>query len=205
MALEALNGSTAETFDEDSRYARGILEAAVMNEKETLASVLELAPGAAALSGHVARLAKSVEGVGAAGIAAVEAHRAAVALKLGVKLLPLAASDLEKKAAKIVPRPTAKVRQDGYRGYQKLLTAVPAAARTKFPVAGKDLALANPSELQLLVNGRHSALDIKKMLDAQNERRSTLQAVLNYLEILKAGRPRGVVSRIWALGYNRVL
>ena len=67
VALEALNGSTAETFDEDSRYARGILEAAVMNEKETLASVLELAPGAAALSAHVARLAKSVEGVGAAG------------------------------------------------------------------------------------------------------------------------------------------
>ena len=27
--------------------------------------------------------------------------------------------------------------------------------------------------------------DIKKMLDAQHERRSTLQAVLNYLEILK--------------------
>ncbi|MGZ5488888.1 MAG: hypothetical protein ACXWF4_10195, partial [Candidatus Aminicenantales bacterium] len=91
----------------------------------------------------------------------------------------------EKRAAKIVPRPTAKVRQDGYRGYQKLLTAVPAEARLKFPVAGKDLVLANPSELQLLVNGRHSALDIKKMLDAQNERRSSLQAVLNDLEILK--------------------
>ncbi len=185
VALEALNGSTSETFDEDSRYARGVLEAAVMNEKETLASVLELAPGAAALSAHVARLAKSVEGVGAAGVATVEAQRAAVARKLGLKPLPLAASDLEKRAAKIVPRPTAKVRQDGYRGYQKLLTAVPADARTKFPVAGKGLALVNPSELQLLVNGRHSALDIKKMLDAQNERRSTLQAVLNYLEILK--------------------
>ncbi len=185
VALEALNGSTPETFDEDSRYARGILEAAVMNEKETLASVLELAPGAAVLSAHVARLAKSVEGVGAAGIASVEAHRAAVVRKLGLKPLPLAASDLEKKAAKIVPRPTAKVRQDGYRGYQKLLTAVPADARAKFPVAGKGLSLANPSELQLLVNGKHSALDIKKMLDAQNERRSTLQAVLNHLEILR--------------------
>ncbi|HMA54607.1 MAG TPA: M28 family peptidase [Acidobacteriota bacterium] len=185
VALEALNGATAGTFDEDSRYARGILEAAVMNEKETLASVLELAPGAAAVSSHVARLAKAVEGVGAAAIASVEAHRAAVAQKLGLKPLPLALSDLEKRAARIVPRPTAKVRQDGYRGYQKLLTAVTAADRAKFPVGGKDLVLSNAPEVQLLVNGKHSVLDIKKMLDAQNERRSTLQAVLNYLEILK--------------------
>jgi aminopeptidase YwaD len=184
-AIEALNGATAGSFVEDSRYARDILEAAVMNEKETLASVIELAPGAPALTGHVAKLAKAVDGVGAAGLSALEAHRAAVAGKLGVKAAPLVASELEKRAAKIVPRPTAKVRQGGYREYQKLLTAVPAADRAKFPVAGKDLALANPSELQLLVNGRHSVLDIKKMLDAQNERRSTLQAVLNYLEILK--------------------
>jgi hypothetical protein len=184
-AIEALNGATADSFVEDSRFARSLLEAAVMNEKETLASVLELAPGAAALSGHVAKLAKAVDGVGAAGLSAVEAHRAAVAAKLGVKVVPLVASDLEKRAAKIVPRPTAKVRQGGYREYQKLLTAVPAADRAKFPVAGKGLALSNQSELQLLVNGKHSALDIKKMLDAQNERRSTLQAVLNYLEILK--------------------
>ena len=185
VALEALNGATPETFVEDFRYARGILDAAVMNEKETLASVLELAPGSAALSGHIVRLAKAVDAAGGAAQAALEAHHLAVAQKLGLKPLPLMASELEKRAARIVPRPTGKVRQDGYRGYQKLLTAVPADARAKFPIAGKDLALADPSELQLLVNGRHSALDIKKMLDAQYERRSSLQAVLNYLEILK--------------------
>jgi hypothetical protein len=186
VAMETLNKATAETFAEDSAYARGIIEAAVMNERETLASVLELAPGAATLTGHVAKLAKAVDGVGAAAIAALDAQRAGVALKLGVKALPSAASELEKRAAKIVPRPTAKVKEGGYREYQKLLTAVPAEERAKFPVAGKGLALANPGEVQLLVNGRHSALDIKKMLDAQNERRSTLQAVINYLEILKA-------------------
>ena len=88
VAMETLNKATAETFAEDSAYARGIVEAAVMNEKETLASVLELAPGAASLSGHVARLAKAVDGVGAAAIAALDAQRAGVALKLGVKALP---------------------------------------------------------------------------------------------------------------------
>ena len=185
VVLETLNGASADTIAADYPWARGVLEAAVMNEKETLESVRELAPGDTALAAHIARLVKAVDGVGASGLAALDAHRTAVAAKLGVKPLPTAATELEKKAARIVPRPTAKVRQGGYREYQKLLTAVPAAERQKFPVAGKDLVLANPAELQLLVDGKHSALDIKKMLDAQYDRRSTLQAVLNYLEILK--------------------
>jgi aminopeptidase YwaD len=185
VAMEALNRATAGTFDEDARYTRGILEAATMNERETLASVLELAPDDTRLTGHVARLSKAVDGVGAAGLAALEAHRASVAGRLGVKAPPLAPTELEKKAVGIVPRPTAKVREAGYRGYQELITAVPASAKAKFPVAGQGLSLANPSELQLLVDGRHSALDIQRMLDAQHERRSSLQAVLNHLEILR--------------------
>ncbi len=185
VAMEALNAASAATFADDARYARGIVEAAVMNEKETLATVLELAPGATGLAGHVGRLSKALDAAGAADLAALEAQRLSVAGKLGVKPLPFALTDLEKRAAKIVPRPTAKVRADGYRGYQKLLQAVPPAERAKFPLAGKGLALANQPEMQLLVNGKHSALDIQKMLDAQYERRSTVQAVLNYLEILK--------------------
>ena len=185
VAMETLNRATAETLAEDHKYARGILEAAVLNEKETLGSILELAPASAELAARVGQMAKSVEAVGAAGLAAIDAHRASAASGLGVKPGPPVLSELEKRAAKIIPRPTSKVRQGGYREYQKLLTAVPAAERAKYPVAGKDLVVANSAELQLLVNGRHSVLDIKKMLDAQNERRSTLQAVLNHLEILK--------------------
>jgi hypothetical protein len=185
VSLETLNRATAESFGKEARFARDIFEAAVVNEKDTLSSVLELARGDASLSGYLAKMAKAVDGVGAAGLAAIDAHRAAVAQKVGVKPAPVVLTALEKKAAKIIPRPTAKVRQDGYREYQKYITAVPAAERAKYPVQGKDLAIASPGELQLLINGRHSALDIRKMLDAQNERRSTLQAVLNQLEILK--------------------
>ncbi|MBP7707047.1 MAG: M28 family peptidase [Candidatus Aminicenantes bacterium] len=185
VALEALNASTAGSFDEDFRYARGLVEAAVINEKETLATVLELAPGDAGLAADVARLAKSVDAAGAADLAVLEARRAAVARRLGVKAAPLVPTELEKRAARLVPRPTAKVREGGYREYQKYLSAVSGTDRLKYPIAGKDLALANQGELQLLVDGRHSVLDIKKMLDAQHERRSSLQAVLNYLEILR--------------------
>jgi hypothetical protein len=185
VAMETLNQAKAETLAEDYKYARGILEAAVVNEKDTLATILELAPASAELAARVAQMVKSVEAVGAAGLAAIDAHRASTASALGVKPAPLVLSELEKRAAKLVPRPTSQVRQGGYREYQKFLTAVPADARAKYPVTGKDLVVANSAELQLLVNGRHSVLDIKKMLDAQHERRSTLQAIFNQLEILK--------------------
>jgi aminopeptidase YwaD len=185
VAMETLNRATAETLAGDHKYARGTLEAAILNEKETLTSVLELAPASTELAARVAQLAKSVEAVGAAGLAAVDAHSATAASALGLKPAPIGLTELEKKAAKIVPRLTARVRQNGYRGYQEALNAVPAAERAKYPVAGRDLALASASELQLLVDGKHSALDIKKMLNAQFERRSTLQAVLNHLEVLR--------------------
>jgi len=185
VAMETLNGAKAETLPEDHKYARGVLEAAAINEKDTLASVLELAPASGELAARVAQLGKAVEAVGAAGLAALDAHGASVASALGTRLGSPVLSDLEKRAARTVPRPTAKVRQNGYRGYQQLINAVPTAERAKYPVTGTGLAIASTSELQLLVDGRHSVLDIKKMLDAQHERRSTLQAVLNHLEILK--------------------
>ncbi len=185
VGLEALNSADAATFAEAYRTARWTLEAAAMNEKDTLESILELAPGDAALAGHAGRLKQAVQAVGDAQIAALDAHADAAARKLGVKRGPIVLSDLERRAARSVPRPTARVRENGYREYQKYLTAVPAAERAKYPVAGKDLALANANELQLLIDGRRSVLDIKKMLDAQYERKSALQAIFNHIEVLK--------------------
>ena len=45
--------------------------------------------------------------------------------------------------------------------------------------------VANTGEVQLLIDGRHSVLDIKKMLDAQNRTTSDLQSIINYIEILR--------------------
>ncbi len=185
VAMETLNRAAPGTLAEDRKFARGILEAAVVNEKDTLASVIELAPSSPELAARVAKLSKAVEGVGAAALTAVEAHETSAAGALGLEPGPSVLTDLEKKAARLVPRPTAKVRANGYRGYQALLGAVPAAERAKYPTAGPDFGVASTAELQLLVDGRHSALDIKKMLDAQHERRSSLRGVLNHLEILR--------------------
>jgi len=87
---------------------------------------------------------------------------------------------LEKKAAKMFPKPTEKVKANGYGGYREFLP------RQQF-VRGQrgDGPRFDRSELQLLVNGRNSVLDIKNMLDAQSERKAELQAVLDYIETLK--------------------
>ena len=202
VGVEALNAATKETLAPAYRDARNFIEAAVLNEKETLATILELAPGRPALAAYVEKLKASVDLGGVAHLSTIQAHMEAAAARLGTRPVAIALSDLEKRAARIVPRPTSKVRENGYAEYRKLIEAVPKAEQAKFPfaagfgaygmapapgqAAGKeDLFLANPSELQLLVNGRRSVLEIKKMLDAQNTRRSGLQGILNYLQVLK--------------------
>ena len=42
------------------------------------------------------------------------------------------------------------------------------------------------TELQRLINGKNSILDIKQKLDAQYTRKTDLQKIINYLEIFKA-------------------
>ena len=83
---------------------------------------------------------------------------------------------------KIVPRTTVKMTAAGHQGYQKYLSAVPQDQRLKFPYTGE---LFTTNELQLLINGKHNVLEIKSLLDAQSQRKSTVKGIMNYLQILK--------------------
>ncbi|MGD8536446.1 MAG: hypothetical protein PVF66_11410, partial [Candidatus Aminicenantes bacterium] len=59
----------------------------------------------------------------------------------------------------------------------------PAEESKKYPYSRRDIG--STSELQCLINGKRSILEIKNMLDAQYSRESKLQAVINYIQILK--------------------
>jgi hypothetical protein len=141
-----------------------------------------LASDKAGVGAYVAAMKKSVEALGAAHLATIQAHMDATAKRLGQKPVVIVLSDLEKKAAKIFPKATAKVKADGYGGTRKYVDAVPAEVKAKFSYQSE---LASTSELQFLCTGKHSVLDIKAMLDAQNQRKSTVQGIMNYLQILK--------------------
>jgi hypothetical protein len=181
--LEALNRASSENLAEKFGLARAFIRGAVRNEILTLDTVLELAEDKKFVGLHVQKLQKSMDAIGNAHLEAVSAHMQAVAKKLGVKPVKIQMTDLEKRAAKIIPRPTPKIKANGYGGYRTFINKVPREEKKKYPLGRGDIA--DVSELQRLVNGKNSILDIKMMLDAQSRRSSKLESIFNYLEILK--------------------
>lgn len=182
VGLESLNRATDKTLLDAYREARAYVEGGVLNEKDTLDTVLQLAADKASVGVYLAQMKKSVDLVGAAHLGTLQAHMEAMAKKLGAKPVKIELTEVEKKAAKIVPRTTAKVMADGYQGYRKSIDAVSMDEKAKYPYGAE---LSTPSELQLLINGKHTVLEIKSLLDAQSQRKSTVQGILNYLAILK--------------------
>jgi hypothetical protein len=176
--LAEMDAATAETLGAACKGAREHIEAAVINEKNTLETVNELAVDKARVAGHVLALQKSIEQAGAAQLAAVDAHMKAAAARLKVAPVVLKPTDLEVTAAAMVPKQTPKVTANGYQGYREFL---PAADLAKF--RGLDT-----GELGQLVNGRQSVLDMKKMLEAQAPVKTDLQLMIDYMNVLaKAG------------------
>jgi hypothetical protein len=187
VGLEELNSGKPESLADSYKSARAFVEAVLINERDTLDSILELAADKAKVGAYLAKMKKTVEAVAAAHLVALQAHMETVAARLGTKPPVIVLSDLEKKAARTIPRPTAKVRSEGYRGYNKFIDQVPKEEKAKYPYGqfGGMGFVGNTPELQCLINGGHSALDIKKMLDAQFTRKADLQQIMNYIQILR--------------------
>jgi hypothetical protein len=183
MGLERLNNATAEDFLDSYKWARAHVEASIINEKATLATILELAEDTDRVGEYLEEMHNMIDQVGEGHLSVIETHMNAVAAKLGAQPVRIRLTDLERNASRMVPRPTALVKQDGYGGWRQHLNGVSAEARRQYPYGGN--AIANTNELQLLINGQNSVLDIKKLLDGQNRTTSDLQAILNYIEVLK--------------------
>ena len=186
--LAALDKAGPEGLAE--AYQKGYfgIEAALANEKATLGTVLELAPGAPGLARHVSRLSAAVDAAGASARCAIKAHMEAVAERLGARPVRRATlSPLEAKAAKLRPRRADKVRAGGYMDYEAFRNALPEALRPESPL---DIYLlqkgvSDVAELRRLIDGTRSALDIKRTLDAESDQPSDLQAILDHLDLLK--------------------
>jgi len=182
-ALEDLNNAVDSTFVHSYKTARNYIETAVENEKNTLETISELATDKKFVGDYLQTMKKTIDQIGNAHLIALEKHMRAVANQLQIKAGKIQFTDLEKKASKVIPKPTTKVKLNGYRGYREFINQVPKEERDKYPYSRRNIA--NTSELQVLINGGRSVLDIKNMLDAQYQRKSDLQSILNYIEILK--------------------
>jgi len=178
--LEELNGATKENLGTAYRMARVYVETGAQNEKNTLETVMELATDKKKLGDYIAATKKAIDQVAAAQLQILERHMLLTADRLKTEPVKLQLTDLEKKASKMIPKPTEKVTANGYGGYREYLPQPQGGGRSmrQFPRYDRN-------ELQILINGKNSVLDIKNMLDAQSERRAELQEILEYVETLK--------------------
>jgi hypothetical protein len=101
--------------------------------------------------------------------------------ELSIPVTVLAPDDAEKNAGKIVPVPTEKAKTMSYEGYYGFINALPSEFKTSHRYSG----IVNSTEAAGLADGKRNLLQIKKMVDAQFERESPLQDIVNYFDVLK--------------------
>lgn len=180
-AVDELTSSEAVNFKEKYKLTKSYIEATVMSEKETMETIYELAGDSEGVTNYIKTLQTSLQKIGEGHLVALQEHMNMVASQLNSESVTIVLSNLEKKAASIIPKQTPKVLEAGYRGHSQIIRELPQDVTDKYPVES----MFDTRELARLVNGTHSALDIKKMLDTQSTRVSDLQSIINYLERLK--------------------
>ena len=182
-AIDQLDKAKSDNFENLYKLTKSYIEAAIINEKATIETVQELAPSSATLKAGIAKLIASVDAAGKATLAIFDSYAGTKALSLGIASTSFKPTETETRAKTIVPKPTPLVTQNGYRGYSQIISKLDPSIREKYPIKGRFL---DAQELCRLCNGRNSALDIKKLLDAQMKSGEVeLQDVINYINILK--------------------
>ena len=183
-AQERLATSCIESYAIDAQWALNRVQTAEMFELAELGSIAELAPQSKDLASEIKTLQAMVRSTAKLHGLAVQRLVKTTAQGLGVKAYAASLSAEEKAASALVPRRTAKVREGGYRGFRSLLFDLPEEVRNRYPYDRRSIA--STSELQCLIDGQRSALDIQRLLDGQYPNASSLEAVTNYLNLLKA-------------------
>ncbi|MFN8240914.1 MAG: DUF4910 domain-containing protein [Bacteroidales bacterium] len=100
---------------------------------------------------------------------------------LGIPDIQISNDEVEKNASRVVPAITQNVRSMGYGGDSKFISEVLSEFRRTHPYNG----IFNVDEVAGLADGKRTLLQIKKMIDAQFERETPLQDIINYYQVLK--------------------
>ncbi len=184
--LTISNHSLAEADTEflASTYKKAVYDmtAKYINEKETLESILELTENKALVESIDSQI-ESLKHIWEMQVESIKAQMIARAQILKVDLVHLSKTKQEKKAEKIIPKPTNKIRENGYGGYKSLISGVSEEIKEKYPY--KSLRRTS-REAALLCNGKRNILEIKMMLDVQYPTDVELQDLMNYIKVLEA-------------------
>ena len=182
--LEEMSRADTAAFPAAFKRARGYIEASARNERATLDAVAELAADKSGFARFLTELKASISGIATAHLRTIDQTMGRRAASLQIKPVDLRLTEAEKKAAALVPKPLAKIKANGFGGYQAAIQEARKAAGGQPAAPGRG-ASRNTSEIQLLCDGKTSALDIKKMLDTQFREETALEAVVAHLELLR--------------------
>jgi aminopeptidase YwaD len=180
-SIDELSNLKAGNLVSGYKRIRGYIEGALLNEIETIETTLELAPNDANLQATVTMQTTQLRKMADGQLLVLDQQMKQVAAGLGVQPVVLKADETEKKALAIIPAATPRVKEAGYGGYRQFM---PQMSREQMTASFRDIA--NTSELERLCNGKHNAIQIKQMLDTQYARESSLQAIMNYIDVLRS-------------------
>lgn len=187
IGSDRIASATAATVAAEYRRALYEYQAVSKNENETLMSVAELIRGDAELNKVLASFAGSLTLQSDAGVKILEQQMVARCKILGVKSVSIVLTAGEKRLAGMKPAVTPAAIAAGYSGYRPMMEKVPAA----FTASHIYSRVRNIHEVILLSDGKRTALDIMKMLDAQYPDQCGEEHFMNALAVLKEA---GIVS-----------
>ncbi|MFQ5751143.1 MAG: DUF4910 domain-containing protein [bacterium] len=176
LGLEKLNRVESQNLADLYKTVRGCIEAAAMNEKATIATTLELAMDTKTVASYIKEMQRAIDEVKNGNLRAIDRHMLVTAKRLNAQPAKLTLTNLEKQAVKLIPKPKDKLQEFSVQMVREKLGAERAKYSPRWGSTG---------EINLLIDGRHNVLDIKKMLDVEYQRPADLQGVLNHLENLK--------------------
>jgi len=182
--IEIINDSNPDSLSFSYATAISYIKAATSNEINTLSTVIELAQGNSVVAGYIATHQIRIEQLSKILQTTLTEHTKIIAKQKNARFSYLKLTEIEKKAASVIPHTTKKVKENGYGGYREILANIPTTIKEKYPYERRNIG--DIGELHLLIDGKRNILEIKKMLDAQQELPSKLEDIINYFEILKS-------------------
>jgi aminopeptidase YwaD len=187
IGSDRIASATAATVAAEYRRALYEYQAVSKNENETLMSVAELIRGDAELNKVLASFAGSLTLQSDAGLKILEQQMVGRCKILGVKPVSIILTAGEKRLAGMKPSVTPAAMAAGYSGFRPMMEKVPAT----FTASHIYSRVRNIHEVILLSDGKRTALDIMKMLDAQYPEQCGEEHFTNALAVLKEA---GIVS-----------
>lgn len=180
-SFDEVNKTGADKLMSVLKRAIGNIRGVSLGEEMTLKSVTELAPSSARLKDLLDQQSKSLKDFSEVQISNLIRTAGYRADDFGMAKLTVISTNEEKRTDGIIPSLVIDLRELGYEGYNQKLDNLSREIKDKYRVTG----VADASEAAKLINGKNSLLDIKYLIDCQNQNESSLSGLENYMNQLR--------------------